>query len=197
MLAIQIICDRAVVIRSFDESFDRETLAQFQGGFAIVLAHVFQNGVVIGRINHDRDRLVVFGRAPNHGRPADVDVLDRFSEGHIRSFDRLLERIKTHHHQVDRLEAAFPRFGFVFSVAAFVKQAAVDARMQSFDPAFQDLGKSGETGDVADRNFLLSQQIRRSAGGNDVDPLLLERAREFGDPAFVGDGNERAGDLHR
>ena len=110
--------------------------------------------------------------------------------------DRLLERIKIHHHQVDRLEAAFPRFGFVFGVAAFVKQAAVDARMQSFDPAFQDLGKSGETGDVAARNFLLSQQIRRSAGGNDVDPLPLERAREFGDPALVGDGNERAGDFH-
>src|SRR5205823_3515349 len=183
-------------IGSFNERLDREMLAQFQRRLAIVLAHVFQNAVVIGRIDHDRDRFVVFGRAPNHRRPADVDVLDRLGQGHVRFLDGLLERIEIYHDQIDWLETTFPRFGFVFGVAAFVKQTAVDARVQSFDPAFEHFGKRSETGDVADRDLFFPKQVGCAPGRNDVDTLSLETARKFGDAGFVGNGNERADDFH-
>ena len=68
--------------------------------------------------------------------------------------------------------------------------------MQSFHPPFQHFGKSGETRNVAHRNFFLPQQVRRAAGGNDIDALPLQRARKRGDAGFVGNGNECAGDFH-
>ncbi len=84
----------------------------------------------------------------------------------------------------------------MFSVAAFVEQSAVHARMQSFDPPFQDFRERGEARNFSDWNFFLSQQIRRASGGNNIDSLPLERARQFSNAGLVGDGNESAGDLH-
>src|SRR5947209_15806108 len=84
----------------------------------------------------------------------------------------------------------------MFGIAAFVKQTSVHARMQSLDPALKHLRKSGEAGNVADRNFFLSQQFGRTAGRNDVDTLSFESARKFGDAAFIGNGNECSRHFH-
>src|SRR5437879_11010646 len=84
----------------------------------------------------------------------------------------------------------------MFGIAAFVKQTSMHARMQSLDPAFKHLRKSGEAGNVANRNFFLSQQFGRTAGRNDVDTLSFERARKFGDAAFIGNGNECRSEEH-
>src|ERR1700736_3738541 len=68
--------------------------------------------------------------------------------------------------------------------------------MQSLHSPFQHFGERGETGNVAHGNLFLSKQVRRAPSRNDVDALPLERAREFGDPGFVGNGNESADDFH-
>ena len=59
---------------------------------------------VIRRIHHHRDALVVLRRAAQHGRPADVNVFDRVVQRDVRLGDRLLERIKVHHHEINRLD---------------------------------------------------------------------------------------------
>src|SRR6266480_3788860 len=70
------------------------------------------------------------------------------------------------------------------------------SRMQRLDPAVENLGKRGEFGNIAHRNFLFSQQVSCSARRNDVYALALESARKRSDASFVGNGNERAGDFH-
>jgi hypothetical protein len=67
--------------------------------------------------------------------------------------------------------------------------------MKRFDATFQDFRKIGEARDVADRHSFFAEQLGRSASGNYVDALLLQRARERGDAFLVGDGNECAGDF--
>ena len=55
---------------------------------------------------HDRQHeLVVLGRRAEHGRPADVDVLDGVLERHVGLGDGHLERIEVHRDQVDRADA--------------------------------------------------------------------------------------------
>jgi hypothetical protein len=45
------------------------------------------------RVHHDRDRRVVLGAGPHHGRTADVDLLDRF-RGRSSRGDGLRERVE-------------------------------------------------------------------------------------------------------
>ena len=168
-----------------------------QSGPAVVVAHVLEHDFVIRRIDDHGDRFVILRRAADHGGPADVDILDRFGQGDVRLGDRFLERIKIHHHQIDRLEPALLRFGDVPWIVALIEQAAVHARVQGFDPALQHFRKRGETGNVAHRNFFFPKQFRRAAGGNDIDALTLQGARKIGDAGLVRNGNESAGDLHQ
>src|SRR5207245_11012039 len=101
-----------------------------------------------------RDRFIIFRGAPNQRWAADVDLFDRFRERHVRFRDRRFERIKVHYDQVDRLEPTLACFSFVFGIAAFVKQAAVHAWVQSFHAPFEHFGKGGETGTLGHRHIV-------------------------------------------
>jgi hypothetical protein len=118
-----------------------------------VFAHLFEHRVIVCRIDYDRNGFIVLCSASNHGWAADVDVLNCFRESDVLFRDRGFKRIKIDRDQVDRIKAAFTRFRFVFSVAAFVKKPAMHAGMQSFYPAIQHFRECGETRDLADRNF--------------------------------------------
>ena len=50
-------------------------------------------------------KAMVLGRRADQRRPADVDLLDRLFDGHVRPGDRRLERIEIHHHQLERHDA--------------------------------------------------------------------------------------------
>jgi hypothetical protein len=89
------------------------------------------------------------------------------------------------------------RFGLVFLVTTFVEKTAMHARMQSFHTSFQHFRKCGEARDLAHWNLFLPQQVCRPPGRNNVHALPLQRAGKRGDTAFVGNGNESAGDFHR
>ena len=68
--------NRGVVGRRARKNFGRQFAAQFERGVAILfdLAGDFR---VIRRVNHHRHAVVVFRRAAEHGRSADVNVLNR------------------------------------------------------------------------------------------------------------------------
>ena len=153
MFLVQEIADGAVVIGAFDEGFNGQVLAQLQRRLAVIVAHVFEHALVIGGLDHDRDRLVILGGATDHRGPADVDVLDRFGQRYVRFRDGLREWIQIHDHQIDWLKTALTCFGLVLRVTPFVKQPAVHTRVQSFDTPFQHLGKCSETGNLTRRDL--------------------------------------------
>ena len=70
------------------------------------------------RVNDDRHAVVIFGRAAEHRRAADVNVLNRVVQAHIRFRDRRLERIKIHHDQINWRNAVCFCRRFVSFIAA-------------------------------------------------------------------------------
>ena len=189
--------DGAVVSRRLDESLDREPLAQLQRRLAVIIAHCLKHRVVIGGIDHHGHGLVILGGAADHRRTADVDILNRFGQRHVRFRDGGFERIEVYHHEIDRFETALARFGFVFRIAALVKQAAMHARMQSFHATFENFWKRGETGNLPHRHVFFAQKFSSPASRNNIDALPFKGASKLRDTGLIGDGDEGTGDFHR
>ncbi len=92
--------------------------------------------------------MVLRGRA-DHGRAADVDILD--AGVIVGAFgDGLFKRVQVDHQQVDRADAVFVHRGDMGVVVAQGQQATVDHRVQGLDTAIHHLGKAGDLGDVLD-----------------------------------------------
>ena len=149
------------------------------------------HGVVVRRVAHDRHALVVFRRAAQHRRTADIDVLDRFLEVHAGFRHGLLERIKIHHDEIDQRDVVFLRLRQVVRFVAAAKEPAMDFGMQRFHAAFHDFGKAGVLADFRDRQSFLGQKLRgASRGEQSVAVLADERSGEFHETAFVRNGKE-------
>src|SRR5207245_9898778 len=78
----------------------------------------------------------------------------------------------------DRLEPTLARFSFVFGIAAFVKQAAVHARVQSFHAPFEHFGKGGETGNLAHREDRKSTRLNSSHGSISYAVFCLKKKKK-------------------
>ena len=94
---------------------------------------------------------MVLGRATEHARTADVDVLDGIVQGGAWLGNGLPKRVEVDDHQVNRRDAVLCHGGFVRGVTADVQQTAVHFGMQSFDAAVQYFRKTGVFTDVFDR----------------------------------------------
>jgi hypothetical protein len=89
----------AVSQRRVAERLDCE-LAAHRGGHLAVFERR-EHGVVVRVIDDDGGVLVVLRRGAQHGRAADVDVLDRFGIGAVGACRRRFERVEIHDEQVD------------------------------------------------------------------------------------------------
>ena len=152
-----------------------------------------QHLLVVGGLDHHGHVGVVLGGGADHGRPADVDVLDAILEGGAFG-DGRLERIEVHHQEIDRLDAVlFHRRGVLF-VGADRQQAAVHFRMQRLDAAVHHFGKAGQFGDVDHLQPGLFQRLGGAAGGDEFDAVTGKRRGEFGQAGLVGHRQQGAGD---
>src|SRR4029077_17935013 len=102
------------------------------------------------RIDDDRDVDVVLGRGADHGRTADVDVLDAGLEGGAVG-DACFERVEVDDQEIDRPDAVRTHRGGVILVVAHGEQAAVHLGMQRLYPAVHHFGKTGQLGDFEHR----------------------------------------------
>ena len=78
-----------------------------------------------------------------------------------------LERIEIHHHQLEGEDAVFGQRLHVFGIVVAAEDAAVDLRMQGFQPAVHHFREAGVLGNVADRNALAFQVFAGAAGAED------------------------------
>ena len=193
----EVVGDRRVVLRGAQENFHRELLAETLGGVAFVFLHLLDHPQVVGGIDDDGDAGVVFRRAAQHRRAADVDFLDGLLQRDVRLGDGFLERIEVHHHQIDRRNVVFLGLGDVRGVVAALEQAAVDFRVQGLQSTVEKFRRAGEFRDVDDRQASFPQSHGGPAGGKEFDSHFVEFLRKFGQAGFVGDGEQSAGDGHK
>ena len=97
-------------------------------------AHFGEDGGTIRNVNHYRNIMMVLGSSADHGRPADVDILDAFIMG-TASGHGLLERIEVHHQQIDRADAVGQHRGLMLGVGTHSQQAAMHGGVQGDPPS--------------------------------------------------------------
>ncbi len=184
--------DRRVVGGGAGERAASERFAQRLRRRAAIGVHLGEHGGVVGRIDHDRDAIVVLGRGADHGRAADVDILDAGVEiGAAR--DRLLERIEIDGEQVDRRDGVIGERLLMRLVPAHGEKPAMNFRMQRLDPPVHHLGHARDLGDVGHRDAGVAQQLG-GPGRNDLDPVFPQ-GREIGKTGLVADREQRTGNL--
>jgi hypothetical protein len=110
---------------------------------------------------------VVLGCRTDHGRAADVDVLDGGRQVAAWLVDGGFERVQVDRNQVDRLDAVLVHDGVVDTATA--EDAAVDFRVQGLDPTVHHFGETGVVRHFHCGNAVVLQQLEGPAGGEDLD----------------------------
>ena len=186
----QVVGDHAVVGSGVFEGLQRqvETLgvaqaAGLEGGDDV--------GVVAG-VDHDGDVLMVLRRAADHGRAADVDVLDGVGQVAIRLGHGGFEGIEVDRDQVDRLDAVLFHHRAVQGATA--EDAAVDLRVQGLHAAVHHLREAGVVSHFHCGYAVVLEQLVGTAGGENLDTEGGQFASEFEDTGLVGNADQRAAD---
>ena len=90
----------------------------------------------------------ILGGGADHGRSADVDVLDQFFESHAWLGGSFLEGVEIHDDHVYRLDAMLGNSGGVRGIFAAIQDSAMNLGMQSLDAAIEHFGEASEFRDI-------------------------------------------------
>ena len=124
-----------------------------------------QDGFHVLRVGRHGDPAVILRRRADHGRPANVDVLDAGVEiGAARH--RCLERVEVHVEHVEALDAVRLHRRRVLGVVAQRQQAAMHFGVQRLHPAIHHLRKAGDSGDVRHIEPGVGDCLLGAAGGD-------------------------------
>ena len=132
---------------------------------------------------------MVLGRGTDHGRPPDVDLLDAVVEAGATG-DRLGERVQVRHHEVHPDDVVLVEGALVFGLAAIGEDPAVDTRVKCLHAPIEDLGEARDVGDLGHGHARGGDGGCRRAGGDDLDPGLVQCRSEFLHACLVVDRDE-------
>ena len=192
-LGLEVVGDRGVVGGGALEDLEGEFAAEFAEGLGGL--HRGEHALIVGGVGDDGDGGVVLGRAAEHGRAADVDVLDGVLEGAVGLRDGSFERVEVHDDEVDEVDAVLLGFVEVLVRIATAEEAAVDLRVEGLHAAFHDLGEARMLADVGHRQAGVAQHLRGAAGGEELVTVFLDEGLGEGQEAgLVADGEK--GDRH-
>src|SRR5690606_25225110 len=148
-------------------------------------------GVVAG-VDHDGHILVVLRSRTDHGRAADIDVLDGVGQVAVRLGHGGFEGVEVDRYQVDRLDAVLVHDRTVQCATA--EDAAVDLRVQGLDAAVHHFRETGVVGDFDRGHAVVLEQLVGAAGGEDLDTECSQFASEVEDAGLVGNADQGAAD---
>ncbi len=189
--------DRRVVGRGGLIDLHLQATTRGERGAAARLVHLGEHGIVIGRIAHHGDRRGIFGGGTQHGRTADVDMLDGVGKGDIGLGDGLLELIEVDRDQVDHLDAVLSGLLHVLLGIAAGQKGSMDLGVQGLDAAVHHLGIARKLLDRGHGDACILDGASRAAGRDDLDAKVIDqRSCEIDDARLVGDRDQRARDLH-
>ena len=130
-----------------------------------------EEAAVLGRIGEHGHIGMVLGRGAHHRRAADVDVLHSGLPAHLGVDHGALEGVEVHHHHIDRIDRLGGQVGLVGGIGSLRQDAAVDAGVESLDPAPEDFGGAGMFRHLGDRQPG-RRQGRRGAAARE-DPVAV------------------------
>ena len=180
----QVVGDHAVVLGRVL----KRSQGQFKAGavrhHVAVGLHFGQYATVIGGVYHNGDPLVVLRRGANHGRAADIDVLDSGFQIAIRLCHGLFKRVQVDGDQVDGGNAVGVHHCAVHIAPA--QNATMYLRMQGLDAAVHHFRKTGVVGHFDGVDALILQQLVGTAGGQDFHTQVGQGTGKVHDAGFVG-----------
>ena len=188
--------DLAVVARGERERLARQLQPRREAHFSVRRDFGGDGGVVGGIGDHGNALEIFCGRA-NHGRPADVDVLDQILGSQVRLRGGRFKGIEIHDDKIDGRNLVFRGLRAVARLSAPEQNAAMHFRVQRLHAPAQHLRPSGQVGNVAHGDSRFAQQLGRAAGGNDLDPARGQLPHKFRQPALVINTHQRAFHRHR
>ncbi len=150
---------------------------------------------VPGRVGDDRDMLMVLGGRPDHGRTADVDLLDALGRGSPAAHRRL-ERVQVGHQQLERRDAQLVQPGPVGGPAQVGEQPGVHRRVQRLDPPVERLREPGEILHPGHGDTYGADRVRGAAGADDLHARGVQRACQLAEPRLVVHADQRAPDRY-
>ena len=146
--------------------------------------------LVLRRVgDHGDPRMVLRGR-PDHGRAADVDLLDALGRRGPGG-DRGLERVQAGHQQLEGFDTQAGELLGVPGPAGVGEQTGMDGGMQGLHPAFQAFGKPGHVLHAGHRQARRGDGRRRAAGADDLHTGGRQHAGQLGQPGLVVDADQR------
>ena len=193
----EIVRDRSVIVRRALEDLERQFLPQPQAGVPLVTPHLLQHTFVILRVGHHRHGSGILGRAPQHGGPPDINILDGFLHGHLLLRNGLLEWVEIDYCQVDRLDPVLLRLTQVLLGITLVQESAVHLGMQGLDPSLEQLRRLRIIGYIDHRQIRIAQGLRGPSGREQLHlELLMQSSRKIDQTRLARDREERALDCH-
>ena len=116
---------------------------------------------------------MVLGRAAQHGRPTDIDLLDRFGKQDVGLCNRLLKRVEVNHHQIDQGNARLFGLTQMILVVTQAEQPTVYLGVQGLNPAIHHLRESRMLTHLNYLHPVILQKFRRTARGKYVITELI------------------------
>lgn len=165
------------------EGGDGQIEAGSQTQAVAVAIHLADDAVVVGGLDHDGDILVVLGGGADHGRAADVDVLDGIFQGATRLGDGRREGVEVDDYHVDGGDSMLGHDGVILIPTA--ENAAMNLGMQGLDPAIHHLGETRIVRDLGHRQTRVAQQFGGTASGEQGNTTLVECLGKFHDASLV------------
>ena len=135
---------------------------------------------------------MVLRSGTQHGRTADVDVLDALFKSHARLLDSCFERIEVNDDHVDQANSQLFYSLHVLRVTAHSEDTAVDKRMKCLYTSVEALRETGDLGNFLTGDAFLLQKFCSSAGREDLHVQFHEFSGKIGDACFVGYTDNRS-----
>ena len=169
------------------------------GARRIARSQVIADRAVVGgrmregldRVDDDPDVRVILRRGADHGRPADVDVLNRIVQRAAGFRNGFTERIEIDDDEIDRRNAVLGERLPVRRQVASRQDAAVHLRVQGLDAAVEHLRKPGVRSDLRDRQPRIGERARRAPGRKQAHAQRMQPAREVDQPGLVRNRQQR------
>jgi len=125
--------------------------------------HLGQHRIQVTTIRTDRNEVAILGRGAQHGRTANIDILDTVLKSRARRHGRF-ERVEVDINEIDRLDTVFFCVSLVAVIVAQIKQAAMHGRVQRLHPPIHHFRIAGEISDVFDVEPSFFESAGRAAG---------------------------------